>query len=360
VPNEEVATKGMNNKKDSPSSGEDESLSVAEVPVATSISETVSQHHHHDSDGTEEIPSIASLSENHGDNHASEETLKANENNQVVHDDEPHTHGDAGVEQKAELGRNPGEKAFFKLLHAEHKKATHFFDKAQEEFMIREERVREGMQIMMQPNSIMVNEKWSMLAKSIYRLYKDLLLLETFAIMTYCSFSKILKKHDKMTGYQTRNAFMANVVNKANFTNYPKVLQMISSCKQLYEEVSHRLVLEGKNCLYEDERLFINMISRLNAQAHETAESEGAPDRGVEYSRRSEESKELEFSTSVSKPAANQESSAISTLRSLVEENDALARAAQVAEDQTGDEVIRKRSCTTSPTTSSGKKTRRK
>jgi hypothetical protein len=99
------------------------------------------------------------------------------------------------VEQrKEELGRNPGEKAFFKLLHAELKKATHFFDKAQQEFVIREERVREGMLIMQQPNSIMVSEKWSMLAKSIYRLYKDLLLLETFAIMTYCSFSKILKK----------------------------------------------------------------------------------------------------------------------------------------------------------------------
>jgi SPX domain len=109
---------------------------------------------------------------------------------------------------KEELGKSPGEIAFFKLLHTEFRKASYFFDKAQTEFEIREERVREGMNIMKQPNSILVNEKWSMLAKSIFRLYKDLLLLETYAIMAYCSFSKILKKHDKVTGHNTRSAFM--------------------------------------------------------------------------------------------------------------------------------------------------------
>lgn len=30
-----------------------------------------------------------------------------------------------------------------------------------------------------------------------HRLYKDLLMLENYAVMTYCGFSKILKKHDK-------------------------------------------------------------------------------------------------------------------------------------------------------------------
>ena len=157
---------------------------------------------------------------------------------------------------KASMGKSPGERAFFKLLHSEFKKASHFFDRATEEFSIREERVREGMEIMRKPNSIMVNEKWGLMAKSIYRLYKDLLLLETFAIMTYCSFSKILKKHDKVTGYETKNAFMSNVVNKANFTHYPRVLGMISRCEKFYEEVSANLLKEGKEGLYEDERRF--------------------------------------------------------------------------------------------------------
>jgi hypothetical protein len=219
------------------------------------------------------------------------------------------------------IGKSPGEIAFFKLLHSEYKKASHFFDGAQQEFAIREERVREGMEIMKQPNSIMVNEKWSLLAKSIYRLYKDLLLLETFAIMTYCSFSKILKKHDKVTGYDTRNAFMANIVNKANFTNYPQVMAMINRCELLYAEVSEHLLREGKHGLYEDERLFINMIHRLNEQVLGTAESEGAerkvaPKRPVVH---------------VSMPV-EKESRATLQLRSLVEENDKTLQTGQVSE----------------------------
>jgi len=236
-----------------------------------------------------------------------------------------------GSNSKEELGRNPGEIAFFKLLHSEFKKASHFFDKAQQEFAIREERVREGMEIMKRPNSIMVNEKWSMLAKSIYRLYKDLLLLETFAIMTYCSFSKILKKHDKVTGHQTRAPFMANVVGKANFTNYPKVLEMISRCESLYEEVSDRLLQEGKEGLYEDERLFINMVSRLNEQALDNPD---APER-AEGRRAGGLGGATSSSTTIASTGA--ESEAVSRLRSLVEEND-LRNTAHVSEGQAEDD----------------------
>ena len=242
----------------------------------------------------------------------------------------------AAPNSKVELNRNPGEIAFFKLLHAEFKKAAHFFDKAQQEFAIREERVREGMEIMKRPNSIMVNEKWSMLAKSIYRLYKDLLLLETFAIMTYCSFSKILKKHDKVTGHQTRAPFMANVVGKANFTTYPKVLKMISRCESLYEEVSDRLMQEGKEGLYEDERLFINMISRLNEQALDNPD---APER-AEGRRGGPLGGPSASSSSTTVMVTGAESEAVSRLRSLVEEND-LRNTAQVSEGHAEDEYDR-------------------
>jgi SPX domain len=241
---------------------------------------------------------------------------------------EPESNADGKFNHKREeLGRNPGEIAFFKMLHSEFKKACHFFGKAEQEFIIREERVREGMEIMKRPNSIMVNEKWSMLAKSIYRLYKDLLLLETFAIMTYCSFSKILKKHDKVTGHLTRSAFMSNIVGNANFTNYPRVLAMICRCEQFYEEVSNRLLQEGKEGLYEDERLFINMISRLNDQ---TLDNPDAPDR--KEGRRLLQQK-VSFSTGTTSHNSHHsarvpESVAVSTLRCMVEENDARTHSA--------------------------------
>lgn len=238
------------------------------------------------------------------------------------------------------IGKSPGEIAFFKVLHAEFKKATHFFERAQQEYLIREDRVSEGMKIMKQPNSIMVGEKWSLLAKSIYRLYKDLLLLETFAIMTYCGFSKILKKHDKVTGYHTRQAFMANIVNRANFTSYPKVLGMMSRCEQLYEEVSNWLVQDGKHDLYEDERLFINMIHRLNEQVIEGVNEEGTP--GRKETRR--QSMDLPTVAHTSK-----ESWATSSLRQLVKENEASRLNGQVSAgcDSDADEDDRKPEATT-------------
>lgn len=239
----------------------------------------------------------------------------------------------AHPQEAGSMTRSPGEVAFFKLLHSEFKKAAHFFDRATEEFTIREERVREGMAIMNQPNSIMVNEKWSLMAKSIFRLYRDLLLLETFAIMTYCSFSKILKKHDKVTGYCTRCAFMSNIVNKANFTNYPKVLEMINRCESLYEEVSMNLLHEGKGSLYEDERLFISMIHRLNEHVLSSDKDSVNSDR-IDAVKRP--------TTAI--PPSKNESKATSTIRAIVEENDKskelpeVSDAAQCCQDDDSDD----------------------
>mmetsp|Transcript_52263 Transcript_52263/g.79339 ORF Transcript_52263/g.79339 Transcript_52263/m.79339 type:complete len:376 (+) Transcript_52263:67-1194(+) len=245
---------------------------------------------------------LLSAGQNHGDMTAekSQEQIQPSQERTL----RPGSH-DAGA-----IGKSPGEIAFFKLLHSEFRKAEHFFERAMEEFTIREERVREGMNIMKQPNSIMLNAKWSLMAKGIYRLYKDLLLLETFAIMAYCSFSKILKKHDKVTGYETRIAFMTNIVNKANFTHYPHVLEMISRCESLYEDVTGNLLQEGKEGLYEDERLFISMIHRLNEQVLGSEDSQVA------------ERKDAAPRYKVETGGQNEnESSATSRLRTLLEEN---------------------------------------
>ena len=100
---------------------------------------------------------------------------------------------------------------------------------------------------------------------------------------------------------------------------------MISRCEQMYEDVSERLLQEGKETLYEDERLFINMINRLNEQA---LEIEDAPAQG----RRSKQAKVTIASLSSNQP----ESRAISTLRSLVEENEARVTA-RVKDSYTGE-----------------------
>ena len=221
--------------------------------------------------------------------------------------------------KKENIGTSPGERAFFKLLRLELNKAMKFFERAKQELSIRNERVRDGIEIMKNPGSTMVSEKWSSMAKAVYRLYKDLLLLELYAIMTYTSFSKILKKHDKNTGYDTRVKFMANVVNRANFTHYPDLLEMIRCCEEKYEEVDRVLVTEGKStsALDEDERLFISMIHRFYGQIMDKAEEEGA-----DVTQRKEGlDRRRSIITGSQKP--NPESSVTSSLKSLIEENEA-------------------------------------
>ena len=230
--------------------------------------------------------------------------------------------------------RNPGEKTFFRLLHEELRKAQRFFDQAQKEFQIREERLQEGMSIMKQPHSFMVNEKWSCLTKSVYNLYKDLLLLETFAIMAYCSFSKILKKHDKVTGYDTRGAFMSKVVNKANFTSYPVIFDMIGRTESLYEEVSKNLADNTSGGLGEDERLFINMIHRLNSQI---LDKEGSSPPTEKWKERKQPPSSLSGTKKFpDQLTSHTECKVTDSLRNLVAENDALSRASSkcLSDDQ--------------------------
>eukprot|EP00558_Chaetoceros_sp_UNC1202_P007246 CAMPEP_0197249178 /NCGR_PEP_ID=MMETSP1429-20130617/45514_1 /TAXON_ID=49237 /ORGANISM="Chaetoceros sp., Strain UNC1202" /LENGTH=363 /DNA_ID=CAMNT_0042710625 /DNA_START=17 /DNA_END=1108 /DNA_ORIENTATION=+ len=265
--------------------------------------------------------SVSSITEN-------ENPDVTNAESSIDNDNDASTHVKTSLLQKEtkkeNMGKRPGEIAFFKLLHSELKKAAKFFDNTKREFSLREERVRDGMEITKKSNSIMVPDKWSTMAKSIYRLYKDLLLLELYAIMTYCSFSKILKKHDKVTGYDTRIAFMAKVVNKANFKDYPEVLTMIRSCETMFEEVSEKLMLEGNSALCEDERLFISMIHRFYGQIMDKAAEEGAPDLAKgNFAKLRIRSPLTSTSTTSPTKQKSQDHRIASSLRSLVEENDA-------------------------------------
>ena len=68
--------------------------------------------------------------------------------------------------------------------------------------------------------------------------YRDLLLLENYAIMNYCGFSKILKKHDKQTGFTTRTQFMRVCVAPQPFTRYPRLMEMIREAEDLYRDIA--------------------------------------------------------------------------------------------------------------------------
>lgn len=87
--------------------------------------------------------------------------------------------------------------------------------------------------------------------------------------MTYVSCSKILKKHDKVTGYQTRDPFMVNIVHPANFYAYPQIMEMIRRCEALYQQASAKLLQE----LPSDERAsFLTLMGAWNRR-HDAEDS---------------------------------------------------------------------------------------
>lgn len=74
--------------------------------------------------------------------------------------------------------------------------------------------------------------------KKCVTLYKELLLLENFAVMNFCGISKILKKHDKWTGYATRHKFMHTILMKQPFATYVPLLQMIDRLEHIFMEAT--------------------------------------------------------------------------------------------------------------------------
>lgn len=98
------------------------------------------------------------------------------------------------------ISQSPSEVAFFKLVKGELRKVAEFYRTAEQQFEIRKERVKEGYRQLTQQSEMADSKAWTRLLAACVRFYKELLLLENFAIMNYCGFSKILKKHDKCTG----------------------------------------------------------------------------------------------------------------------------------------------------------------
>jgi hypothetical protein len=67
--------------------------------------------------------------------------------------------------------------------------------------------------------------------------YKDVLLLEDFAMTNYTAVSKCLKKHDKISGFHTREKFMANVMSKQPFSWCPHIHDMLGLVEGIFQKL---------------------------------------------------------------------------------------------------------------------------
>jgi len=150
---------------------------------------------------------------------------------------------------------------FFRHLRQELKKCCDFFNKCECLYHTSHKRIKESYDFLKKDEAVDIDhETWSLLLGSLFKFYKDVLLLENFAIMNSCAISKILKKHDKMTGFTTRAAFLRNVMSTQSITHHPKTIMILKECEELYQMIKS---LNNVPPLQDEERIFVEAMRNL-------------------------------------------------------------------------------------------------
>lgn len=137
------------------------------------------------------------------------------------------------------------ETAFFRRVMLELRKVSAFFNESERLLQLCLRRVQAGVLHAKSSGAVDSSHNPALLAcKS---LYMELLMLENFAVMNHCAFSKILKKHDKVTGFETRGKFMQRVVGKQRFTQHAGLVEMLQSCEDLYFQAQDITTVAQRN-----------------------------------------------------------------------------------------------------------------
>lgn len=147
-----------------------------------------------------------------------------------------HATSSAGTES-VDIAKSVAEVEFFRFLMLELRKTSDFFASSEHLYKIRRTRIADGLHTLQEKDRRHDKNTWTRLLTACVRFYRDVLLLENYSIMHFCGFSKILKKHDKMTGRNTRDAFMRNVMRSQNFVDHPYVLELLKESEALFEEI---------------------------------------------------------------------------------------------------------------------------
>lgn len=113
-------------------------------------------------------------------------------------------HSHSHEREVEEISKSNEERQFFSRLHKEVKKTNVFFNRLEMESCIRWDRIWNAYLLLREKNNVSdIFDKtggWARLLTACVNFYRDMLVVENFAILNYDGFSKILKKHDKLTG----------------------------------------------------------------------------------------------------------------------------------------------------------------
>jgi len=136
------------------------------------------------------------------------------------------------------------EVAFFRDLQKELKKISMFYSSEEKRCQFRFHQLRAVLKDLKRQQRIDAFEAQRLMFAFVH-FYRECIRLENFAVMNYQGFSKILKKHDKMTGYNTRSKYMRRKVNLSTFSNYPLLLQSLENTEEMFHEVEREVHMAG-------------------------------------------------------------------------------------------------------------------
>jgi hypothetical protein len=109
-------------------------------------------------------------------------------------------------------------------------------------------------------NETQVAHALAQLLKGLSRLLE----LENFAVINYAGFGKILKKHDKHTGFTTKAQYMSKVVDRCSWAHYPRLLELLELVDSLYRDVLAKLgAVARERVLASSEQARVSSLSSL-------------------------------------------------------------------------------------------------
>ncbi|KAK8808843.1 hypothetical protein WA588_004484 [Blastocystis sp. NMH] len=112
------------------------------------------------------------------------------------------------------------EKLFFKQLTESVLRVDTFFHQVQVQYIVEVKALIEEVKTVDSCPKDKLESTIEALLEKCRELHGKLLLLEMFAHVNYCGFTKITKKHDRMTGYVTQKKYMQRKVNVTSFSSF--------------------------------------------------------------------------------------------------------------------------------------------
>jgi len=144
------------------------------------------------------------------------------------------TGADADSQQESILKNSEQERSFFLQLRRELKKVSACFKELEQEALRNLVHLqRECLEA--EPGSEPVKTLNDCTA-----MHMSLLMLENYAVLNYAGFTKILKKHDKVTGFSTKEKFLLRLVHSQPFVLHPWLRSSIKAVEELFKEVKDR------------------------------------------------------------------------------------------------------------------------